>query len=218
MAQQVTATLGCLEQNPDSVIDRAEAVMKGLTSNPHYVTPNPSLATLSAALTAARAARTAWNKGAGATSDHAKYKGAIKTLFDLVEQLCAYVNNTTLHNETALATSGFPLSNAKHKRPLMEPPQGVYRFMARNIGLEKVKINCRKPANASKYQRIVYKFYRSTTTNFVDAVLIATETKTSHIDIPKITVATSFYYWVTAVTPAGESEPSDLCHAVAVPL
>src|SRR2546430_1188686 len=174
MAQQVTATLGCSEQNPDSVIERTEIVNKALTANPLYVTPNPALATLSPAITAARAARTAWDEGKGTATDHVAYKNKVKILFGFALQLCAYVNNTTMHDEAALATTGFPLSNAKHQLQLLEPPRNPFRFTARNIGLEKVKINCKKPANASKSQKIVYKFYRSTTTNFTDAILVAT--------------------------------------------
>jgi len=220
MARKKVAVLGCSEKNPNSVIDRGNEVFTCMTGNLLFATPSPTLVSLQAAVTDAENKRIARGDvhHHGTSEDVADYHAKIKALFAMLKQECAYVNNTVQDSDAGLLSSGFPISSDYEHLPVLNAPLNLHRMVQKNIGMEKAKLRWNVPENAAHGQDIVYRVLRSATSSFTAAILIGEVHKTTYTDNPPVTVATTFYYWVEAITAAGVSEPSDPVTVQIVPL
>ena len=220
MSKKHYAVLGCSLKNPDSVIHRAEELFLQLTGNLLYSSPSPTLVALLAGTDLAIAMRTKWGtrQEHGSTADKEAFHAAISALFLLVKQLCAYVNNVTPNDPVALSTTGFPLSDDPENLPLLDAPQNLHRMIRINLGMEKAKLRWNHPTNAAPHQVITYKVLRSATASIGAATVIGEITRCTYTDVPPVSVATNYYYFVEAITAAGISEPSTPLMVQIVPL
>ena len=220
MSKKHYAVLGCSLKNPDSIIHRAEELFGNLTGNLLYASPAPTLVSLQAATDLAIAMKTKWGtrKEHGTTADKEAFHAAISALFLIVKQLCAYVNNITPNDPTALSTTGFPLSDDPENLPLLDAPKNLHRMIRINLGMEKAKLRWDRPANAAPHQVITYKVLRSATASIAAATVIGEITRCTYTDVPAVTQTTIYYYWVEAISAAGISEPSAPFMVQIVPL
>jgi hypothetical protein len=130
----------------DQVVNRAEKVIHSLTGNPHFLAVNPTVATLSARLSAFRQAL---SLSGGDTRDEAvrATRAELCSTLELMARSCEAITR----ERSQLAATGFPLRKdpAKLDKPLDAP--GRVRLRSTGTSCE-IKLLCDPVRRAGAYE------------------------------------------------------------------
>lgn len=126
---------------------RSNSIVTAMTGNSNFATPTPTLAAVSAAITAFQTAAEA--AAGGGTQLIAVRKEARQVLIDLLHLLANYVLFTAAGNEAIALSSGFTISKPGAVRPPIDAPAGVEVNLGKNRG--ELEVRCRSVAGARSY-------------------------------------------------------------------
>jgi hypothetical protein len=99
--------LGLRGLNDDQIVALANTIKTAMTGNANFTTPNPTLAALSTALTAASTKVAAYNSAvAAAQTALAERDAAVQALCTLLTQLASYVENTAAGDAAKIESAG----------------------------------------------------------------------------------------------------------------
>lgn len=170
-----------------------------MSGNPYFETPNPTLASLKAALddteTKAAIAKD------GSKQDKSNLKVAKKTVVDVLRGLAWYVEGVANGDENILISSGFELS----KEPI--PSQRDDFFMLQGIGSGELIIGCVAFPKAGAY---IWQVSATSTLPAADKDwLFAGASTQRKTNLKGYTPDTKLWFRVRPVTPDGLMEGSD---------
>ena len=133
---------------PDADLDAfTENVIKCLTGNPNYTTPNPPLIAVTAALTE-------FTTALSAAADGGKQATAAKnekrtTLLTVMRQLASYVQGTCKNDLSILLSSGFDAASTNHSQTELDTP---VLLGINNGNSTKLTLNVQPVPNAKAYE------------------------------------------------------------------
>jgi len=183
------------------------------------LTPGVPLATLSTAIADVETAYAVWAP-IGSRGSHSEYldlKNKSLILYNLLLAEADYVYTTSLVTAgndysvmgAIIGTSGYALKKVPSPQGVLPAPVGFRKVIATNLNPNQVKFSWEKPLEARRGNVQLYRVLRGTTSNFADALQIATTTRTSFIDTNDAGSVQTYTYWVIAVNNAGDGASSD---------
>ncbi len=196
------------------LVDLSNKVVLNMASNLNFLVPSPPLNTVQTAITSVVNSMALWGtaKDRGSHADYIDLCAKSQTLWELLKALAAYVENTAILEAgsnytlmgTIISTSGFELASAKTPHPVLAQVQNFRIFKSISLNRNQVEIRWVRPLNTTSANDVsIYEVYRSTTSNFTDAVKVASVTKTEFIDTNTSAVAVNWFYFVLAYNTAG---------------
>jgi hypothetical protein len=184
------------------VYDLALKVYNNMDGNTHFNNPQPSLVTVLNASNALGDVIVKWGDtgNRGSHKDHLDVIYRSRLLHSLLTQLGAWCMSSLdpgmgyPAQTTILATSGFPLKNARSSVGRLQAVREFERIFARNVGEDQVKLRWKKPLGVAISTNVKsYIIYRSASLNFSTASIIDCVQITAYKDKPG---EGTWYYWV----------------------
>jgi len=202
----------------DELVSLGNRVIASLTGSAVYITPAVSLVNLQAAVTAVTDALALWRPLSGHGS-HAQYedlKDKSLTLLNFLKAEANYVQTTAVlaaGNDysllaSLLATSGFAIKGDPVPQGVLNAVTGFRRMLSGSLNPNQVKFGWSRPLDARRGNVYLYRILRATTTNFADAVEIATSSKTRFIETNDTGTVQTYTYWIIPVNNVGNGAAS----------
>lgn len=196
------------------LVELGNRVVASMAGNLNFVTPSPTPLAAQSAITAVVNSQAVYGDvgNRGSRQDYIDLCEKAQTLWELLRALAAYVENTAIQlagsnytlMRTIISTSGFELANDKTPHPVLEQVRDFRIFKVNSLNKNQVEIRWKRPLNTTSANDVnIYEVYRSTTSNFTDAVKVASVTKTEFIDTNTSAVAVNWFYFVLAYNTAG---------------
>lgn len=213
-----TTIVGVKRSDYQGIANLLNHVIPSLTGNANYATPNPTLIALTADEVALSAAIATWGPvgNRGSHADLLALRAAATTAFNDLLAEAAYVQNTAqlaagndyVAMAVVIGTSGFGIKNAPQPQGILGAPQNLHRVFKNSISLYTPLLDWKKPIGLTSPNNVKsYQILRSLTNNLASALVIATSTKTTFLDVTA-GAGTVYYYWVKGVNSAGSGAES----------
>ncbi len=202
------------------LVNLGNTVAASLAGNLNFAVPAVTVISLQAAVTAVVVALAAWGpkNNRGSHASYVTLEQTALTLHQLLKAEAAYVLTTATiaagSNYSLMATiissSGFGLKMVRHSQGALQQVQKL-RFMSSGaLNRNQVKMVWERPLEVTTPGNVKSNnVYRSATTNFADAVLIDTVSKTEFIDTNNTGATITWSYFIAALGAAGEGAVSN---------
>ena len=183
------------------MVDKSAFVEGKMTGNVNFVTPTPSIASITAARTALVAALEAAVSGA---HEHVVVKNeAQQTLHDLLTLLARYINSASNNDADVAVSSGFELVKAADPIDKLDAPELVSARVSTYIG--GVDMRWRSVRGARMYNVYITAGDPTLSTGWTVAAVIS-GTKTTIVDLES---GKYYSFRVTALGRIGEGPASE---------
>ncbi len=201
------------------IIRLANRVTVSLASNLNFLTPNPALVAVLAAIANLQTAITAWGPpgNRGSHADLVNLRACSTTLYNMLSSLAGYVQTTaqTLAGSdymlmaTIISSSGFGMKNVPTPQGLLQPVENFRQLLTRTLAPNKAKLKWNQPLGVTSNNNVKsYSVRMSTTADFSTAVQIADITQNTFTDTNSTGGAVVRFYWIVALGAAGAGAPS----------